>query len=298
MRITPPGASGAKPTKVALRRGESSQFLSALLLVGPFLEHGVRVVSEAPPPSAPYVDMTLRLLRRLGAHDVSGSTDFAEARVGSSVSSRLGPFKGFALEIEPDASGATYFWAAAALRPGCACSTPGLGRESLQGDVRFAAVLARMGAGIAEEGGAVRVSGPARGGLRNTEFDMADMPDAAMTLAAVAALSAGSARITGLATLKVKETDRLSALAAELGKAGAGVRAGADFLEVEPGPAPAGPIEFETYKDHRMAMSLALIGMSRPGVAIRDPGCVAKTYPGFWADLAGVYESCRSGEAP
>lgn len=298
LRITPPSAGGAKPTKVRLRGGESSQFLSALLLVGPFLEHGVRVVSEAPPPSAPYVDMTLRLLRRLGAHDVGGSTDFADVHVGSSVSSRLGPFKGFTVEIEPDASGATYFWAAAALRAGCACAAPGLGRESLQGDVRFAAVLARMGARIAEEGGAVRVAGPARGGLINTEFDMADMPDAAMTLAAVAALSAGPARITGLATLKVKETDRLSALATELSRAGAGVRAGADFLEIEPGPARAGPIEFETYKDHRMAMSLALIGMACPGVAIRDPGCVAKTYPRFWADLGGVYSACRSAAVP
>lgn len=288
VRITPPRALRA--TRVALPAGESSQFLSALLLIAPSMPHGLRVTSAAPPPSAPYAEMTARLLRRVGAHDVTWAPDFTNAHAGASP----GGMAAFTLDIEPDATGATYFWAAAAIGQGSSCVVPGLSGECLQGDVGFAAVLARMGARVSEDENGLRVSSPPAGAaLVGGEFDMDGMPDAAMTLATVACFARGPTRITGLGTLRVKETDRLSALGAELTRLGASVRIEGDALEITPAPDAAGaspaPVVIETYRDHRMAMAFALAGLRRPGVLIRDPGCVGKTYPGFWADLARLH---------
>ncbi len=177
---------------------------------------------------------------------------------------------------------------------------PGLDGRSLQGDARFPELLARMGAHVAlapgAGGGIACRAGP---GLAPITADLADMPDTAMTLAVVASFAPGRSVLRGLRTLRVKETDRIAALGTELGKVGVRVETGVlgdpgalaltpptRGIDCSPGVA---RVELDTYGDHRMAMSLALVGFRRPGVFIRDPGCVAKTYPGFWRDVARLY---------
>jgi len=188
----------------------------------------------------------------------------------------------------------------AALFEGARVTIPISKGESLQSDARFVDVLARMGADVQERDGETTVTGGA--GLVGIDTDLSDMPDAAMTLGAVACFAKGRTTIRGLRTLRVKETDRLAAMVTELTKVGARVEifedAGDEGLTIDPpeslqhGSVKAvgevGGVVFETYDDHRMAMSLALIGLRRPGVRIADPGCVAKTYPGFWADLRSI----------
>ena len=194
----------------------------------------------------------------------------------------------FELDVEPDASGATYFFAAAALFPGASVTVPIATATSLQSDARFVDLLARMGAEVHHEAHGTTVTGTP--GLRGIRADLSDMPDAAMTLAVLACFAEGETTITGLRTLRVKETDRLRALENELSKIGAGVeivREGDDEgLRITP-PETMGedPVLFETYDDHRMAMALALVGLRRRGVSIADPSCVNKTYPSYWADL-------------
>ncbi len=283
VRIAGPAVPRRIPASIMFGRTQSSQFISAIMLVAPFLPGGLDVRTGDNPTSAPYIAMTRRMVERF------------RPSAGSPGAPRT-------FTIEPDASGATYFWAAAAITPGARCRVPGLTREGLQGDVRFVETLARMGACVDYEQIAVTVSSPPAGqGLRAIDTDLSDMPDAAMTLGAVACFADGPTTIRGLRTLRVKETDRLAALQTELTKTGARVeiiRAPAsdgspdEALRITPAPlsAPAPPVEFDTYNDHRMAMSLALIGLRRPGVLIRDPACVAKTYPSFWRDLASLYD--------
>ena len=284
-----PGVPKGGPVHVG--RTLSSQYVSALLMLGPWMDHGIEIVFDECATSPSYVRMTAELLRRLGA-GVSAWEDPIE-RIGVDA----GGIEGFELEIEPDASGATYFWAAAAIVPGGVCTVDGLGAESLQGDCEFAALLAQMGATVHRGEMSTTVAG--RGTLRGIDADMTSMPDAAMTLASVACFAEGPTRMRGLRTLRVKETDRIEAMRAELAKVGVGVevRAEGDDETVVITPPKGGldlrmyapRAEFETYDDHRMAMSLALIGLRRPMVAIREPRCVAKTYPTFWSDLSVLY---------
>jgi len=215
--------------------------------------------------------------------------------------------RGFEYRVEPDASGATYFWAAAAVTPGAVCRVMGLDDDSLQGDSDFPMLLRRMGAVVHEhkrggtaEGGTeshIEVTGPRL--LKPILADMSEMPDAAMTLAAVACFAQGTSILRGLRTLRVKETDRIAAVCAELAKIGVDIEPAAagdpDALTITPprngvdcSPG-AARVEFETYDDHRMAMSLAIIGLRRPNVFIKNPACVAKTYPTFWRDFALLY---------
>jgi len=294
LRITPPAAM--RESVVTLPTTASSQFISALLLVAPWLPNGVTIEIEGEVTSRSYIVMTLELLRRLGAHDVSASDDLRALRVGP------GPLAPFTLDIEPDASGATYFWAAAALCPGSSVRITGLGRESVQGDARFPSVLAAMGAAVGRSDDATSVAAPeGESLLHGVSVDCSTMPDAALTLAVVASLAQSRSELSGLRTLRVKETDRLAALQTELSKIGATIDVvsarGDEALVIHPPrggvdcSGEAEPIAFDTYDDHRMAMSLALVGLRRPGVLINDPACVAKTYPTFWADLARLYES-------
>ncbi|MBL0921615.1 MAG: 3-phosphoshikimate 1-carboxyvinyltransferase, partial [Phycisphaerales bacterium] len=256
LRITPP-AERPRRADLTLPTVASGQFVSALLMLGPWLPRGLGVRIDGEPTSAPYILMTLRLLDRLGAESVEASGDARSLRVGA------GPIAPFHLDIEPDASGATYFWAAAAMVRGSQMVVPGLSMESLQGDVRFARTLGAMDAGVDERRFQIGVSGT--GSLFGVDADFSDMPDAAMTLAAVACVAKGPTVIRGLRTLRVKESDRLEALRAELSKIGAGVTIEGDALRIAP-PSPdtlrhpeAPAVHFETYNDHRMAMALALI---------------------------------------
>lgn len=295
LRVTPPSLA-ATPSEVRIASAESGQFVSALLLIAPFLPKGLTVRVDGAPTSPPYIEMTLRLLRRVGA-EATWSDDLREMRVAPMDRSRPSPLRdGLSLDIEPDASGAGYFWAAAALAPGAVCVTPGITPDSLQGDARLVDLLASMGATVERSASGVRVRGGSA--LRAIDADLSGMPDAAMTLAALACFADGATTLRGLRTLRVKETDRLEALRAELTKLGACVEVigpmGDEGLRIVPPESPRHaadwtPIEFESYHDHRMAMSLALIALRRPGIRIRNPSCVAKTYPRFWADFASLF---------
>lgn len=303
LRIIPPESLESLEHEVAFGRTQSSQFLSALLLVAPWLPFGLTMRLNASATSPTYLDMTLGLLAQLGAV-VRASVDHRVIRVASEDGRGLEPFE---LHIEPDASGATYFWAAAAMFPGVRVTIAGLDERSLQGDAAFPDLLARMGArveSVPTTPPAIRVTGGAS--LNAIMADMDGMPDAAVTLAVVCAFASGSSVLRGVRTLRVKETDRIAALQAELAKVGvvieADVNGDPDTMTVTP---PAGGIdcspqasrvEFDTYRDHRMAMALALVGLRRPNTWIKDPGCVDKTYPEYWRDLA-AFRSAAQGES-
>jgi 3-phosphoshikimate 1-carboxyvinyltransferase len=295
VRIVPPD-SVAPGQRLELPTTASSQFISALLLIAPFVRGGLTLILRGDITSRSYIQMTVGLLDQLGAK-VRVSEDMRIIRVGPVHCAEPG-LAAFDMEIEPDASSATYFWAAASLVPGSVCRVDGLGPASLQPDAAFPELLAAMGAPVSfsEDVPSITVGGPQS--LSPVSADLSLMPDAAMTLAAVACFAGGASTLRGLHTLRHKETDRIEALRTELERIGVavGLSAGGDdtLIIVPPaggvdvtGSAPR--VEFETYDDHRMAMSLALIGLRRPNTFIRDPGCVRKTYPTYFADLARLY---------
>ncbi len=300
IRVTPP-TSLPECGEVFFEELPSSQFVSAVLLLGAFLPGGLSVELDGEATSASYVRMTLGLLDALGV-SVRSSADLRVLR----VVSRGGVMAtGFNLDIEPDASGASVFWAAAASVPGARVTVAGVDEAGLQGDLMFPSVLSRMGAdatSVSVDDGHAMASLAVRGGgaLSPVMADMRDMPDAAMALVVLAALAKGPSMIRGLQTLRVKETDRLHALKTELAKVGANmeldVHGEPGAVRIEPPvkgldrSADAEAVVFDTYDDHRMAMALSLIALHRPNVSIADPGCVRKTYPGFWAELARLYE--------
>jgi 3-phosphoshikimate 1-carboxyvinyltransferase len=253
----------------------SSQFLSALLMAAPFARGEIRVEVDGPLVSRPYVEMTLRMMHQWHLR-------VAESAEGTFVVPGGQPPDGLradAYSIEPDASAASYFFAAAAITGGLVC-VPGLAMHALQGDVRFVDVLERMGCRVERADDSLAVAG---GPLRGIDVGMSDISDTVMTLAAVACFADGPTAIRNVAHIRHKETDRLTALAAELRRLGAGVDEQADGLTITPRPLHGA--EVQTYDDHRMAMSLALVGLRVPGVVVTNPACVAKTYPDFFADL-------------
>jgi 3-phosphoshikimate 1-carboxyvinyltransferase len=266
-------AAGLEGGEVRVRGDVSSQFLSGLLLAAPFSRTGLTITIEGPLVSLPYVEMTVAMLRQWGAVvEVRPGPCFAVA-AGRRWHALLG------YDIEPDASAASYFLAAAAVTGG-AVTVSGLTARSIQGDVRFLDLLEEMGCSAVRGDYGLTVHGAP---LRGIDVDMNDISDTVMTLAAVACFADGPTTIRNVAHIRHKETDRLAALAAELRRVGAGVAEFADGLTITPGPLHGA--EVETYNDHRMAMSLALIGLKVPGVVIQNPACVAKTYPGFFDDL-------------
>jgi len=264
---------GWRGGRVRVKADISSQYLSGLLLAAPFGdgETVIDVVGEA--VSEPYIAMTVAMLRDFGlVVDVQGTT----YRIPGRQSIARDEYA-----IEPDASSASYFFAAAAVTGG-RVTVPGLNSHSLQGDVRFVDALQRMGCLVEETTSGMTAIGT--GTLRGIEIDMNAISDTVMTLAAVACFAEGPTTIANVAHIRHKETDRLSALATELRKFGIRIDERQDGLTIHPGPMHGATVD--TYDDHRMAMSLALIGLRVPGVFINNPGCVAKTYPNFWADFA------------
>jgi 3-phosphoshikimate 1-carboxyvinyltransferase len=198
-------------------------------------------------------------------------------------------YRGREYDVEPDASAASYFFAAAAVTGG-SVTVEGLGRDSLQGDVRFCDCLAEMGCDVHYGRHSITVTGRT---LRGITVDMNAISDTVQTLGVVALLADGPTTITGVGHIRHKETDRIAALAAELRKLGASVRESDDGLEIRPGTAQ--PAEIATYDDHRMAMSFAVAGLRIPGVTILDPDCCAKTYPTFFEDLARLAIGIQRG---
>jgi len=298
LRLSPRSARTPLQSVLEFGTTESSQFISGLLMCGPFIPGGMTIRLTGEVTSASYITMTLGLLGQLGA-TVKTSDNMRVLRVASGEPAPATGLRAFELAIEPDASGATYFWAAAAMVPGANCEIDALDEHSLQGDAQFPGVLGRMGAVLSRSSdGAMGIKGSMH--LRPILADMSDMPDAAMTLACVACFAQGTSIIRGLRTLRAKESDRIAALTTELAKIGVRVEnpvnGDPDTITITPphgGPdcAPeAPPVEFETYNDHRMAMSLSLIGLRRPNVSIRNPACVGKTYPAFWSHWAHLFE--------
>lgn len=254
----------------------SSQFVSAVLLAAPYARADVRLDPiGGVVVSAPYVDLTLQVMQAFGAEArwLPGGSLHVEA-------GRHYAARGFA--IEPDASAAAYPFCAAAIAGGHV-RVEGVPSGSLQSDFRIVDVLERMGCTVTREADAVTVERAPDAPLAGVEIDMNEMPDAVLALAVVALFANGPTRIENVANLRLKETDRLAALERELAKLGARAEAGPDWLAIEPGALRGAAID--TYDDHRMAMSFALAGLRVPGVVIRDPGCVAKTWPDYFAML-------------
>jgi len=268
----------------------SSQFISALMLIAPALPGALDLGYSGSVTSVSYVEMTCGMLRDWGVH-VERLTDAGDTLAGHHL--RPSPLKARTYVVEPDASSAVYWWAAALMNAGSAVRVPGIGPGSLQPDMRFLELVEEAGAEVEREDDAITV----RGGPERPAFESADAslcPDAALMLAACAAAATAQrrSRITGLRTLRYKETDRIAALDTELLRVGCDVQSTDDTLAIGAAPGDTTPANIETYDDHRIAMAFAVLGLARPGLAIIDPACVAKSYPSFWQDLARVYESC------
>ncbi len=276
-------ASGLAGGAVSVRGDVSSQFLSGLLMAAPLARAPVTLNVAGELLSKPFVDMTVDLMAHFG---VGVARDAYSAFVVAPSTYRACHYA-----VEGDAMAAGYFWAAAAVTGGSVTVT-NLGSGTRQGDARLAAVLQQMGCSVSWTDTSVTLTGPEAGKLRGGEFDLNDMPDQAQTLAVVGLFAGGPVSIRNVANMRVKETDRIAAMTTELRRLGARVEEEPDSLVVWPlAGSPGGPVELETYGDHRMAMALAVAGARLPGVVIRDPGCVAKTYPGFFDDLLGLLRS-------
>jgi len=273
---------GWKHHTVTVQADISSQYLSALLLAAPFSGKATTIHVEGAVVSEPYIAMTLAQLRQFG-HTVTQHTP---------SSYRVSPWNGvprnIPYPIEPDASSASYFFAAAAITGG-RVTVRGTSHSMLQGDIRFVQALADMGCEVCETPDGIRVIG---GPLRGIDIDMNAISDTMMTLAAVACFADGPTTIRNVAHVRHKETDRIQAMAGELRKLGAGAVETGDGLTIT--PAAMHGTGLDTYEDHRLAMSLALVGLRVPGVVIRNPGCVAKTYPNFWSDFEAL--QCDSAQ--
>lgn len=275
------GPAAIRPGQaVRVRGGVSSQFVSALLMALPLVGGGtLEVVGDL--VSKPYVDITLNMMERFGV---------VVARHGSA---RFivpgGPYRSPSeIYVEGDASSASYFLAAGAisgLSGGGPVRVEGIGRASIQGDVRFTDVLERMGARVQMADRWIEAGPGGLARLRAIDADLNHIPDAAMTAAMLALYADGSSRLRNIGNLRVKETDRLAAMATELRKLGARVAEGSDSLVIDP-PARLKPATIDTYHDHRMAMCFSLAAFGGVPVRINDPSCVRKTFPGYFSELA------------
>uniref|UniRef100_A0A7C4QXV6 3-phosphoshikimate 1-carboxyvinyltransferase n=1 Tax=Schlesneria paludicola TaxID=360056 RepID=A0A7C4QXV6_9PLAN len=258
----------------------SSQYLSALLMAAPAARHSVEIRLEGPLVSEPYIDMTLGVMARFGV-----TVDHSRPGI---FRIEPQPYRASAYDIEPDASAASYFFAAAAITGG-EVTVHGLTQYALQGDVRFVDLLEQMGCHVAWDDKAVTVRG---GPLRGIDVDMNAISDTAPTLAAVAVFAEGPTTIRNVAHMRHKETDRIAAVVAELRRLGLHVDEFPDGMTIH--PAPPQPAVIHTYDDHRMAMSFALVGLRAPGIHITDPGCTSKTYPEFFRDLERLCAPART----
>jgi len=268
------GLDGGRATVDA---GASSQFASAVLLVAPYARRSVVLTAERLGAAA-YVELTAELMGRFGAAVAPAGPDAWRVEPG--------PYRAAELAVEYDASAAAHLFALAAATGGQVTVTnaaPG----TRQPDAALPGLLAAMGATVTRDGDALTVRGPER--LDPVDADLSAMPDQVTTVAALAALAGGPSRLRGVGVARGHETDRLAALAAELAKLGVAVTELPDGLAVAgAGPGRLRPARLATWGDHRMAMALAAVAARLPGVVIEDPGCVAKTYPGFWHDLAAA----------
>lgn len=271
LHILPPELSASE---ITVKGNVSSQYLTGLLLAAPLLGREVVVRVEGELISKPYVEITLNLMHRFGVEvKREGWQRFtipgAQYQSPGSVS------------VEGDASAASYFLAAGAIGHG-PVRVQGVGRSSIQGDVRFAEALARMGAELSFGADWIECRLGCADKLQALDLDCNHIPDAAMTLAILALYAEGPSTLRNIASWRVKETDRIAAMATELRKLGATVEEGADYIRITPPASLTADASIDTYDDHRMAMCFSLVALSGVPIRINDPKCVNKTFPGYW----------------
>ncbi|MDR3432349.1 MAG: 3-phosphoshikimate 1-carboxyvinyltransferase [Rouxiella aceris] len=268
---------GFKGGEISVDGSVSSQFLTALLMTAPLAETDTLIRIKGDLVSKPYIDITLNLMKTFGVTVVN--ENYQQFHV-QAKQTYLSP--GSYL-VEGDASSASYFLAAAAIKGGTVRVT-GIGKNSMQGDIRFADVLEKMGATIRWTEDYIECS---RGELHGIDMDMNHIPDAAMTIATAALFAEGPTTLRNIYNWRVKETDRLTAMATELRKVGATVEEGEDYIRIDP-PSSLTFAEIGTYNDHRMAMCFSLVALSDTPVTILDPKCTAKTFPDYFERLAAI----------
>ena len=264
-------------SKVRVRGDVSSQFLTALLMALPLSGKPARIEVQGELISKPYVEITLNVMKRFGIEVKRTGWRYFDVPAGTYAS----PGTAY---VEGDASSASYFLAAGAIGGG-PVRVEGVGRGSIQGDVRFTEVLERMGAQVSMGDDWIEVSGKT---IKPIDLDLNHIPDAAMTAAVLALFADGPSVIRNVASWRVKETDRLAAMATELRKLGAQVEEGGDFLKIAPPPSINRDVLVDTYDDHRMAMSFSLAALGGVPVRINDPNCVAKTFPDYFERFASI----------
>ncbi|GBG30739.1 Pentafunctional AROM polypeptide [Hondaea fermentalgiana] len=267
--------------KVTMNGSKSSQYFSALMLMGGCAKGPIEIQVEGTLVSLPYVKMTMQMVEDFGGkivhhEDKNSFTVQVREPVASSDAIKV-------YVIEPDASTASYPFALAAAT-GSKIEVPAINEKSIQGDFGFVHVLEKMGCTVSTSAEGTTLQGPPRGELEGIEIDMHHISDTVMSLAAIAPLCKGPVKITNVANIRIKETDRLEATVNELKRLGQDVENGDDWLEIKPGK-PVQPCSIECYGDHRMAMSFGILGKAVPGITITDSECTAKTYPEFFKDL-------------
>ena len=270
-------ATGLNGGDVEIAGDLSSQFLTALLMVTPLAKEQVNIKIKGELVSKPYIDITIALMAQFGVTVINHDYQRFEIPAGQKYVS-----PGTVL-VEGDASSASYFLAAGAIQGG-EVKVTGVGLKSIQGDVKFADVLEAMGAEI-EWGDDFIIARSAP--LHGVDLDMNHIPDAAMTIATTALFASGTTTLTNIYNWRIKETDRLAAMATELRKVGAEVEEGHDFIRVTP-PAQLNTADIDTYNDHRMAMCFSLMAFADCGITINDPDCTSKTFPDYFAQFAAL----------
>jgi 3-phosphoshikimate 1-carboxyvinyltransferase len=268
-------ATGLNGGEVEIAGDLSSQFLTALLMVAPLTKDSVNIKIKGELVSKPYIDITIALMAQFGVKVINHHYARFEIPSGQAY---VSPGK---VLVEGDASSASYFLAAAAIKGG-AVKVTGVGRLSIQGDIKFADALASMGAEI-EWGDDYIIA--RQGELHGIDMDMNHIPDAAMTIATAALFATGTTKLRNIYNWRIKETDRLAAMATELRKVGATVEEGHDYIEITP-PAKFNTAAIDTYNDHRMAMCFSLMAFADCGITINDPDCTSKTFPDYFQQFA------------
>lgn len=270
-------ADGLLGGKTRLDASKSSQFLTALLLIAPYAKNGmeIEVVGDI---KTPYIDITLAVMAAFGAAVVNEDYRYFRVAGGQTYQSQEYP-------IEPDASNASYFFAAAAITGG-RVTVQHLDMESAQGDIQFVRVLEQMGCQVSVSESGITVRGPER--LNGIDVDMKAISDTALTLAAIAPFATGKVAIRNIEHTRWQETDRIHAMVTELRKLGVAVTEHQDGLEISPA-ATITPAAIDTYADHRMAMAFSLVGLKADGIRINNPECVSKTFPNYFEVLETLY---------
>jgi len=273
-------ASGLPGGKTKIAGNISSQFLSALLMVSPYAKSSIEIELDTELNSKPYVDMTLSIMEEFGVQ--VERRDYSKFTIHPSSFFPLSSYL-----IESDASSASYFFAAPAICGGTV-KVENISQKSLQGDIHFLEFLSQMGCAVEEINNTITIHRPEGLSVVGIDVDMRDIPDIAQTLAAIAPFAKSPTRIRGIASARVKETDRVSATCTELKRLGVQVEEHEDGMTIYP-CSTFKPATIQTYNDHRMAMAFSLIGLRFDGVTIENPSCVSKTFPNYFEILNTLY---------